>query len=67
MVHAGRTTAALHIDADVHATCLPACLQSNPLMAKTFLMSDGKGGWRAPKVGELCCQRPVLADTLMNS
>lgn len=40
-------------------------LKSDPLMAEAFLIRDPRdGSYRAPRVGELCCQRPALADTL---
>lgn len=35
-------------------------------MRQAFLKPDDsvEGGWRVPKLGELCCQRTQLADTL---
>ncbi|GIL61114.1 hypothetical protein Vafri_15488 [Volvox africanus] len=40
-------------------------LKSDPLTAEAFLVRDPRdGSYRAPRVGELCCRRPVLADTL---
>ncbi|MEW5317524.1 MAG: hypothetical protein WDW38_008812 [Sanguina aurantia] len=41
-------------------------LRGDPLMRQTFLKPDPtvKSGWRLPRIGELCCQRPTLADTL---
>lgn len=41
-----------------------ARLARNPVTAKAYLLPDKSGGWRVPEVGEQCCARPALADTL---
>lgn len=32
--------------------------------AEAFLIQAANGSYRAPVLGEVCCQRPVYADTL---
>jgi hypothetical protein len=44
--------------------CVVDVMQSRPLLRDAFLIRNATGGWRAPYVGELCCRRPALADTL---
>lgn len=33
-------------------------------LRETFMVQEEDGSWRVPAVGELCCRRPLLADTL---
>ncbi|WIA36576.1 hypothetical protein OEZ86_007868 [Tetradesmus obliquus] len=39
-------------------------IQSIPAMREAFLIKAGNGSWRLPRIGELCCRRPQLAETL---
>ncbi|KAL6756604.1 gamma-glutamyltranspeptidase-domain-containing protein [Haematococcus lacustris] len=39
-------------------------LQSNPMMAQAFLTPAANGTYLPPAVGQVCCTRPRLADTL---
>jgi hypothetical protein len=42
-------------------------LQSIPEMREAFLIKTANGSWRLPRIGELCCRRPKLAQTLDKS
>jgi hypothetical protein len=39
-------------------------IMNNSALRESFLVPEEGGGWRLPEVGELCCWRPLLADTL---
>lgn len=40
-------------------------LQAQPAAAKSFLvLNSSTQSWRAPRIGEQCCARPQLANTL---
>jgi hypothetical protein len=47
--------------------CCCCVLQSIPAMREAFLVKAANGSWRLPRIGELCCRRPQLAQTLDNS
>eukprot|EP01025_Chloroclados_australasicus_P031614 TRINITY_DN31968_c0_g2_i1.p1 TRINITY_DN31968_c0_g2~~TRINITY_DN31968_c0_g2_i1.p1 ORF type:complete len:691 (-),score=122.07 TRINITY_DN31968_c0_g2_i1:896-2968(-) len=38
--------------------------QLDKAVLSTFWVGDREGGYRAPELGERCCQRPVFAETL---
>jgi hypothetical protein len=46
---------------------LRVLLQSIPEMREAFLIKAANGSWRLPRIGELCCRRPKLAQTLDKS
>eukprot|EP00775_Hariotina_reticulata_P002395 gene2395-2699_t len=39
-------------------------IASSPELREAFMIQTANGTWRLPHVGELCCKRPKLADTL---
>eukprot|EP00879_Flechtneria_rotunda_P013855 GHRR01014471.1.p1 GENE.GHRR01014471.1~~GHRR01014471.1.p1 ORF type:complete len:716 (+),score=228.03 GHRR01014471.1:397-2544(+) len=39
-------------------------LQADVALREAFFIKGSNGRWRLPRVGELCCKRPKLADTL---
>ncbi|KAF8065580.1 GGT2 [Scenedesmus sp. PABB004] len=41
-----------------------ARIAASPGLREAFMVPTPGGGWRLPRVGELCCKRPRLADTL---
>jgi hypothetical protein len=43
---------------------LQAVILAHPTLRDTFLVADGAGGWRVPRVNETCCKRPALAQLL---
>lgn len=54
----------------VQATCVGGgwvWLQENPVVREAFMVKQADGTYRIPQIGELCCRRTKLADTLDKS